>query len=151
MDIFESLENLEISEECFNDIMDIVEEILGESTWNQIEKVHGTYGPSNYKLYQAARDNEQNELKSRLERKFSEITKGRGVNLKPKSKEEIEAYNNAVNDAKEQSGVNQVGKSYISSRSTKNKKGEHKTWARQEHNRAQNANASASHITGGDY
>ena len=30
MNIFESLENLEISEECFNDIMDIVEEILSE-------------------------------------------------------------------------------------------------------------------------
>ena len=30
MDIFESLEELNISEECFNDIMDIVEEILNE-------------------------------------------------------------------------------------------------------------------------
>ena len=30
MNIFESLENLEISEECFNEIMDIVEEILSE-------------------------------------------------------------------------------------------------------------------------
>jgi hypothetical protein len=30
MDIFESLENLNISEECFNDIMDIVEEIISE-------------------------------------------------------------------------------------------------------------------------
>ena len=31
MDIFESLENLEISEECFDDIMSIVEELLSES------------------------------------------------------------------------------------------------------------------------
>ena len=36
MSIFESLENLNISEECFNDIMDIVEDLL-----HQIEKVHG--------------------------------------------------------------------------------------------------------------
>ena len=151
MDIFESLENLNVSEECFDEIMGLVEAIISESTWDQIEKVHGTYGPSNYKLYQGARNNRQNELKSRLERKFSEITKGRGINLNPKSKEEIGAYNKAVNDAKEQSGVDQVGKSYISSRPTKNRKGEYKTYQRQEHNRAQNANASASHITGGDY
>ena len=38
MDIFESLENLEISEECFNDIMDIVEEILSESTDEYIKR-----------------------------------------------------------------------------------------------------------------
>lgn len=30
MDIFENLENLPVSEACFNDIMDIVEEILSE-------------------------------------------------------------------------------------------------------------------------
>ena len=30
MDIFESLENLQISEECFNDIMDIVEKVLAK-------------------------------------------------------------------------------------------------------------------------
>lgn len=29
MDIFENLEQLNVSEECFNDIMDIVEDILG--------------------------------------------------------------------------------------------------------------------------
>ena len=34
--IFESLENLNVSEECFNDIMSIVEDIM-----HQIEKVHG--------------------------------------------------------------------------------------------------------------
>ena len=32
MDIFESLENLNVSEECFDDIMDIVEELLSEGT-----------------------------------------------------------------------------------------------------------------------
>ena len=151
MNIFENLENLNVSEECFEDIMGIVEETLSESTWEQIKKVHGEYDPSNYKLYQAARNSEQNERKSRLERKFSEIVKDRNVNLKPKSKGEIEAYNKAVKDAKEQSGVDQVGKSYISNRPTKNRKGEYKTWIRQEHNRGVKANASASHITSGDY
>lgn len=38
MDIFESLENLEISEECFNEIMDIVEEIINERSVNDIKK-----------------------------------------------------------------------------------------------------------------
>ena len=32
MDIFESLENLEVSEACFDEIMDIVEELLNESS-----------------------------------------------------------------------------------------------------------------------
>ena len=36
MDIFESLENLNVSEECFNDIINIVEDIV-----SQIQKVHG--------------------------------------------------------------------------------------------------------------
>ena len=36
MNIFESLENLNVSEECFNDIINIVEDVL-----SQIEKVHG--------------------------------------------------------------------------------------------------------------
>ena len=30
MDIFENLENLNVSEECFNDILNIVEEIINE-------------------------------------------------------------------------------------------------------------------------
>ena len=47
MNIFESLENLNISEECFNDIMSIIKEILGEgydkplNYWSHIERVHG--------------------------------------------------------------------------------------------------------------
>ena len=36
MSIFESLENLNVSEECFDDIMRIVEDIF-----SQIKKVHG--------------------------------------------------------------------------------------------------------------
>ena len=36
MDIFESLENLNVSEECFEDIVSIVEDIL-----SQIKKVYG--------------------------------------------------------------------------------------------------------------
>ena len=35
---FESLENLNVSEECFNDIVDIVEEILSEDTVSFINK-----------------------------------------------------------------------------------------------------------------
>ena len=38
MDIFESLENLNVSEECFDDIMDIVEEYINELKNSTIEK-----------------------------------------------------------------------------------------------------------------
>ena len=40
MDIFENLENLNVSEECFNDIMDIVEELLSEKVtdWDNYVK-----------------------------------------------------------------------------------------------------------------
>ena len=37
MDIFENLENLNVSEECFNDIMDIVEAVLSE---NAVDDYH---------------------------------------------------------------------------------------------------------------
>ena len=38
MDIFESLENLNVSEECFNDIMDMVESIISETKKESKEK-----------------------------------------------------------------------------------------------------------------
>jgi hypothetical protein len=41
MDIFESLKNLNVSEECFDDIMGIVEEILSEDIYDYIQKKHG--------------------------------------------------------------------------------------------------------------
>jgi hypothetical protein len=40
--IFESLENLNVSEECFNDIVGIVEEYLGENILQTIENGYGT-------------------------------------------------------------------------------------------------------------
>jgi hypothetical protein len=43
MDIFESLENLEVSEECFNNIMDIVEEILSEDIHSAIDTYADDY------------------------------------------------------------------------------------------------------------
>ena len=38
MDIFESLENLNVSEECFDDIISIVEELLSEDVYSAIDK-----------------------------------------------------------------------------------------------------------------
>ena len=38
MNIFESLENLNVSEECFDEIMGIVETLIGESLQKQIDK-----------------------------------------------------------------------------------------------------------------
>ena len=52
MDIFESLENLSVSEECFDDIMDIVEEILSE----EIEFNPFEYALKHNKYSQAKQD-----------------------------------------------------------------------------------------------
>ena len=41
MNIFESLENLPVSEECFEEIMGIVEEILSEGLVGEIKRKHG--------------------------------------------------------------------------------------------------------------
>ena len=38
MNIFESLENLQVSEECFNDILSIVEEIINEVSRGEVGK-----------------------------------------------------------------------------------------------------------------
>ena len=52
MNIFESLENLQISEECFNDIMDIVEEILSEyDTLDSASHIKRIHGEPQYKEY----------------------------------------------------------------------------------------------------
>ena len=39
--IFESLENLNVSEECFEDIVGLVEEYLSEDIYDYIQKKHG--------------------------------------------------------------------------------------------------------------
>ena len=45
MNIFESLENLNVSEECFNDIMDIVEEIINEDAEETKRRLTDKYAP----------------------------------------------------------------------------------------------------------
>ena len=54
MDIFESLENLPVSEECFDEIMGLVEEILSEDIETTIKDKYGEpkykepyYSPAN--------------------------------------------------------------------------------------------------------
>lgn len=56
MDIFESLENLNVSEECFNDIMGIVEDLL--STINKSNKS----AKEKETLKKKAEDNQEKEL-----------------------------------------------------------------------------------------
>jgi hypothetical protein len=41
MDIFESLENLPVSEECFDEIMGIVEDLINETIYDAIDKKYG--------------------------------------------------------------------------------------------------------------
>lgn len=52
MDIFENLENLNVSEECFNEIMDMVEELLNEG-WADILKKHPEKADVIDKVYSA--------------------------------------------------------------------------------------------------
>ena len=52
MDIFESLENLNVSEECFNDIIDTIKKLIGEDLETQAEK---KYGPHSQKYRKAVR------------------------------------------------------------------------------------------------
>lgn len=59
MDIFESLENLPISEECFNDIMDMVEAIINEVSdkWKQDCKDQAAETTKHFrKVYRRAKD-----------------------------------------------------------------------------------------------
>ena len=66
MDIFESLENLNVSEECFEEIMDMVEELLSEDIYHTIDK----HAPEKDKqrLMNKAYDNQQKELYSAAKR-----------------------------------------------------------------------------------
>ena len=56
MDIFESLENLNVSEECFEDIINIVECYLSEDTVSYIEKNYSPYDPKGQRLMSKAED-----------------------------------------------------------------------------------------------
>ena len=67
MDIFENLEELNVSEECFNDIMDIVEELLNETVLNQIKKVYGNTDKANDLLGKAYSANRE-EFDDRIRR-----------------------------------------------------------------------------------
>jgi hypothetical protein len=66
MSIFESLENLNVSEECFDDIMDIVEELLSED----ISKEE----------YNRIKDKRQ--VRMELEKRAADKLENRGVDLK---------------------------------------------------------------------
>lgn len=72
MDIFENLENLEISEECFNDIMGIVEEIIDEEIIDYIKKVHGD-SEKGKELTNKALSNIGTEVTSAINRKVNKV------------------------------------------------------------------------------
>ena len=55
MNIFESLENLNVSEECFDEIMSIVEDLLGEGT-NLVGVVDRAYEKGRLRKRQAHKD-----------------------------------------------------------------------------------------------
>lgn len=87
MDIFESLENLNVSEECFNDIVGIVEEIISENIRDAIIAKYGepTYTSSGKypknkpaklirKAAQAREDDMTNTVKGKWGVPFRDLT-----------------------------------------------------------------------------
>jgi benzoyl-CoA reductase/2-hydroxyglutaryl-CoA dehydratase subunit BcrC/BadD/HgdB len=59
MDIFESLENLNVSEECFNDIVGVVEDLIGVTQKNlkDAEKKYNKYTDRIKKVLKAKKEN----------------------------------------------------------------------------------------------
>ena len=79
MSIFESLENLNVSEECFDDIMGIVEELLSEDIYDAVLKsvddensplrkknIHGKINLARW--METIRDNKKKELEDSAKR-----------------------------------------------------------------------------------
>ena len=62
MDIFESLENLNVSEECFNDIVGLVEELLSEDIVDSVLKHTEGDDSKRAKLLNKVLDNKTKEV-----------------------------------------------------------------------------------------
>ena len=69
MDIFESLENLNVSEECFNDIMDMIEELLNTAfeEYNNMGDRARSLSPDNKELSDKADNHDAKMSKKRKE------------------------------------------------------------------------------------
>ena len=96
MDIFESLENLNVSEECFNDIMDIVEDLLNEEdSLDDGSHIRKRYGEPEYK---EGKDSKGFEIPA---------NKSAKLYAKAHAKDDRYPYAPAFNDGK---GVGEYGK-----------------------------------------
>ena len=96
MNIFESLENLNVSEECFNDIMDIVEDLLNEEdSLDDGSHIRKRYGEPEYK---EGKDSKRFEIPA---------NKSAKLYAKAHAKDDRYPYAPAFNDGK---GVGEYGK-----------------------------------------
>lgn len=121
MDILENLENLPVSEECFDDIIDIIEELLSEDIKTAISKkygqpkyseVDGEYSKKAPHLYLAKPLNKSAKLTNNvkeIQRREEEDTERREKELHPEVK------------------AGEYGRNYIVRDENKNIKGEKKT------------------------
>jgi hypothetical protein len=107
MDIFESLENLNVSEECFDEIMDMVEGLVGE-----IERKHG-------------------EPKYKYSKETGTVPANKSAELLAKRDD---AWGKEFNQAKEREGSEKVHDKRFN---TKNEKGNIKTIQKQLKDRAE--------------
>ena len=96
MDIFENLENLNVSEACFNDIMDIVEDLLNEEdSLDDGSHIRKRYGKPEYK---EERDSKGFEIPA---------NKSAKLYAKAHAKDDRYPYTPAYNDGK---GIGEYGK-----------------------------------------
>lgn len=99
MDIFESLENLNISEECFNDILNLVEEYISEVKANTLRRAIGNnYEDRMNRYHQTMKD--YNKSKEELE-KFQNNSNGGYIDGDWDSPEEEKEWNELYNKKKE--------------------------------------------------
>ena len=96
MNIFESLESLNVSEDCFNDIIEVVEEILSEEFEDMEDRVDAL-APNNKELQKKAANFEMNRIKNK-----------RRVHLEgtPKEKAEKKRRYESVKEIRRMAGLN---------------------------------------------
>ena len=111
MDIFENLENLNVSEECFNDIIDIIEGFLNGDSLDDGSHIRKRYGEPEYK---EGKDSKGFEIPA---------NKSAKLYAKAHSKDDKYPYAPAFNDGK---GVGEYGKrvSYSSAPETEYAEGD---------------------------
>lgn len=96
MDIFESLENLNVSEECFDEIMDMVEELLSEDIHSAIDTYAKTDKKGRDALHKKAKANKEKEEDAYYDRIENDHMSGKEPDEKVKKYSDEHSSRNRV-------------------------------------------------------